>query len=127
MHRWKFETDVSSSEAVCNSATQLYIIVLKGQQPWPHFSLISLINSKYVHSKTFAESRFEPRTALPMTAQRCTIIYAAIIFTEKPQFSELKLTFSVTRLGDFLHFGQQFKAGGKNYFTQIAHIVREFL
>ena len=29
---------------------------------------------------------------------------------------------SVTRLGDLLHFGQLFKACGKNYFTQIAHI-----
>ena len=29
---------------------------------------------------------------------------------------------SVTRLGDFLHFGQPFKAGGNNYLTQIAHI-----
>ena len=37
------------------------------------------------------------------------------------------ITISVTRLGDFLHFGQQFKAGGNNYFTQIAHIVRQFL
>ena len=34
---------------------------------------------------------------------------------------------SVTRLGDFWHFGQPFKAGGNNYFTQIAHIVRQFL
>ena len=34
---------------------------------------------------------------------------------------------SVTRLGDFLHFGQQFKASGNNYFTQIAHIFRQFL
>ena len=34
---------------------------------------------------------------------------------------------SVTRLGDFLHFGQPFKASGNYYFTQIAHIVRQFL
>ena len=34
---------------------------------------------------------------------------------------------SVTRLGDFLLFGQPFEAGGSNYFTQIAHIVRQFL
>ena len=34
---------------------------------------------------------------------------------------------SVTRLGDFLHFGQTFKAGGNNYFTQINHIVIQFL
>ena len=30
---------------------------------------------------------------------------------------------SVTRLGDFLDFGQPFKAGCNNYFTQIVHIV----
>ena len=34
---------------------------------------------------------------------------------------------SVTRLGNFLHFGQPFKTGGNNYFRQIAHIVRQFL
>ena len=34
---------------------------------------------------------------------------------------------SVTRLGDFLHFEQPLKAGGNNYFTQIAHIGRQFL
>ena len=34
---------------------------------------------------------------------------------------------SVTRLGDLLHFGQLFKAGGNNCFAQIAHIVRQFL
>ena len=36
-------------------------------------------------------------------------------------------THSVTRLGDFLHLGQPFKAGGNNYFTQIDYIVRQFL
>ena len=34
---------------------------------------------------------------------------------------------NVTRLGEALLFGQAFKAGGNNYFTQIAHIVRQFL
>ena len=34
---------------------------------------------------------------------------------------------SVTRLGNLLHFGQPFKAGGNNCFTQIANIVRQFL
>ena len=32
----------------------------------------------------------------------------------------------VTRLGEFLHFGQLFKAFGNNYFTQISHILRHF-
>ena len=31
---------------------------------------------------------------------------------------------SVPRFGDFVHFGQPFKAGGNNNFTQITHIVR---
>ena len=43
------------------------------------------------------------------------------------QVSFLYFSNSVTRLGDILHFGQTFKAGGNNYFTQIAHIVRQFL
>ena len=34
---------------------------------------------------------------------------------------------NVTRLGDILHYGEPLKAGGKNYFTQFAHIVRQFL
>ena len=36
------------------------------------------------------------------------------------------IALSVTRLADFFHFGQQFKAGGNNCLTQIAHIVRQF-
>ena len=31
------------------------------------------------------------------------------------------------QIGQFLHFGQPFKAGGNYYFTQIAHILRQFL
>ena len=31
-------------------------------------------------------------------------------------------TYLPTRLGDFLHFGQLFKAAGNNYFAQISHI-----
>ena len=34
---------------------------------------------------------------------------------------------SVTRLGDLLDFGQPFKAGGHNYFTQISYILGQFL
>ena len=37
------------------------------------------------------------------------------------------ITTSVTRLGDFLPFGQPFEASVNNYFTQIAYIVRQFL
>ena len=33
---------------------------------------------------------------------------------------------SVTRLGNLLHFGKLFKAGGKNYFAQIPHILCNF-
>ena len=34
---------------------------------------------------------------------------------------------SVTRLGDLLDFGQLLKAIVNKYFTQIAHIVSQFL
>ena len=37
------------------------------------------------------------------------------------------IAISVTRLGDFLHFGQEFKSGGNSYFKQIANIVIQFL
>ena len=47
--------------------------------------------------------------------------------TLKTAAYEFCLPFSVTRLGDFLHFGQPFKSGGYNYFSQIAHIVRQIL
>ena len=33
---------------------------------------------------------------------------------------------SVTRLGDFLHFGQLFKAFGNNYFAQFSQILSQF-
>ena len=33
---------------------------------------------------------------------------------------------SVTRSGDLLHFGQLFKAGGKNYFAKITHVFGNF-
>ena len=39
----------------------------------------------------------------------------------------LSLTTSVTRLGDWLDFGQLFKAIGNIYFAQISHILRHFL
>ena len=34
---------------------------------------------------------------------------------------------SVTRFGDFLGFGQLFKAFGNNYYAQILHIRWQFL
>ena len=34
---------------------------------------------------------------------------------------------SVTRLGDFLHFGQPFKAFDNNNFAQISYILSQFL
>ena len=42
-------------------------------------------------------------------------------------FYYLLIAHSVTRLGDFLHFGQFFKAFGNNDFAQISHILRQFL
>ena len=37
------------------------------------------------------------------------------------------LVTSVTRLGDFLHFGQPFKAFDNNNFAQISYILSQFL
>ena len=36
------------------------------------------------------------------------------------------VTISATRFGNFLHFGQLFKAFGNNKFAQISHILRQF-
>ena len=57
-----------------------------------------------------------------------------MVFMSQKYFTDLLLnkalrldvSSSVTRLGDFLHFGKLIKAGGNNYFTQIAHILRQF-
>ena len=38
-----------------------------------------------------------------------------------------RVLLSVARLGNLLHFGQLFKACGKNYFAQISHIFSQFL
>ena len=53
---------------------------------------------------------------------------ATALPTEPPPLPLILLFISgsVTRLGDFLHFGQLFKAFGNNYFTQIANIVMQF-
>ena len=40
--------------------------------------------------------------------------------------SVFTLKISVTRVGDFLHFGQLFKAFCNNEFSQISYIIRQF-
>ena len=47
--------------------------------------------------------------------------------TLQSQCITLQNIISVARLGDFLNFGQIFKAFGSNYFAQISHILRQFL
>ena len=42
-------------------------------------------------------------------------------------FFQTYILISVTRLGDFLDFGQLFKALSNNEFAQISHILRHFL
>ena len=37
------------------------------------------------------------------------------------------IAISVTRFGDFLHFGRLFKAFGNNYFAQISYSLVQFL
>ena len=41
-------------------------------------------------------------------------------------WSKMSILASVTRSGDFLDFGQRFKAFGNNKFVQISHILRQF-
>ena len=55
------------------------------------------------------------------------IYYPIGLIVNLATFDGSEVSINVTRFGDFLHFGQPFKAGGSNYFTQIAHIVRQFL
>ena len=59
---------------------------------------------------------------LPLHVPNVSIIHLLHRYTSK-----LFTYAQCDQLGDFLHFGQPFKAGGNNYFTQIAHIVRQFL
>ena len=56
----------------------------------------------------------------------CTYIPSFILKTISSASPTMKLSISVTRLGDLLHVGQLFKASGSNYFTQIAHICMKF-
>ena len=74
---------------------------------------------------------FEVPLPQPSVNVGSKILYDNLIGTLKAVkrvwYSSILLTVSVTRLGDFLHFGQPFKASGNNYFTQIALIVRRFL
>ena len=51
--------------------------------------------------------------------------YISLSFSLSPAHILLD-TDSVTRLGDFLDFGQVFKAIGNNKFAQISHILRQF-
>ena len=46
---------------------------------------------------------------------------------EQNKSSILPIFVSVTRLGDLLHFGQQFNAFCNNQFAQISYIHRQFL
>ena len=58
------------------------------------------------------------------------LLRRAVIIKVNEYLSKAKmLSFvcSVTRLGDFLHFGQPFKAFGNNKFAQISYILRQFL
>ena len=56
-----------------------------------------------------------------------TILVTGVLLTRKLPTYDQCIVISVTRFGDFLHFGKPFKANGNNYFTRIAHILRQFL
>ena len=63
------------------------------------------------------------------TCSSLTLKFKKFLITsdKNEEEEDLRLVNSVTRLGDFLHFGQLFKAYGNNYFAQIAHSCRQFL
>ena len=44
-----------------------------------------------------------------------------------PRVFEITIIYSVTRFGNLFDFEQLFKEFGSNYFTQISHILRQFL
>ena len=48
--------------------------------------------------------------------------------TKQGRFTKLHVigTFSVTKLGDLLHFWQLFKAFDNNYIARFSHILRQF-
>ena len=79
------------------------------------------------YQKLFCCIRKIPPTFLARTfcCTKCqTPSFILSLFIFPPLFHVLC---SVTRLGTLLHFGQLFKACSNNYFTQIAHILRQIL
>ena len=64
---------------------------------------------------------------------RCSVLISSTIWKEfkiddclERILGNFWVSISVTRLDNLLHFGQLFKACGKNYFAQIAHISGNF-
>ena len=59
--------------------------------------------------------------------QRSAIHHPPFSSSSIHRFYEIKMSVnSVTRLGDFLHFEQPFKAGGNNYFTKLPTLLSNF-
>ena len=54
------------------------------------------------------------------------VLYCIAIINLSQDGLQMFISVSVTRLGNFLDFGQLFKAFGNYKFTQISHILRQF-
>ena len=68
-----------------------------------------------------------------LLSTRCSVLISSTIWKEfkiddclERILGNFWVSISVTRLDNLLHFGQLFKACGKNYFAQIAHISGNF-
>ena len=79
------------------------------------------------HSPMKAESADQhPDFNLVSTVSTCCLKWQRSLHFTAQVKRKMLLTFSMTRLGDFLDFGQHFKAYGNNQFAQISHILRQF-
>ena len=71
-------------------------------------------------------SRFDSLLTFSLSSSLTLLIFIPLLLCIAPH-AFLYIINSVTRLGDFLHFGQLFQAFGNNQFAQISDILRQFL
>ena len=88
---------------------------------------LSSVGIFYGKSKKFKTFRGAELKKCSCPAKKCQVQHLGTQVMELFSKRRWRLVSRVTRLGDFLHFGQPFKADCNNQFTQITHIVRQFL
>ena len=125
----------------CDQMARLFLIIwlLTTTQICPKFIKFAKVSSKFCQTKNKLSKvctiflKVFPSVKICQIRSHClqltynhfiVTLWQKLAFTIPATWSAL---FSVTRLGNFLHFGQLFKAFGNNYFTQIAHIVEQIL